>query len=349
MTTLSRSPGVLLVGSVPLASAPEVFRTASTILGERLRRIPDGETGERTNWIMWQLPVFTKHPRFEEVPRDPKAYAPVPRVKLVSADASHGLAFGRLGYADAARASYVEFVRLKQADVIPHGCRFQVCLPTPLAPVAAWVAPENQTVVEPAYEAQLLTEVDEIVTAIPHGELAVQWDVAVEMMMWEGLVPAPFSNLKTGIVERLVRIGEHVPGDVELGYHLCYGDYQHRHFKEPADTGKLVEVANAVSQAISRSISWIHLPVPGERSDDVYFAPLRNLTLRVETELYLGLVHMTDGVAGTRRRIAAAQRVISRFGVATECGLGRRPPETIPQLLRIHAEVADEMDLATPA
>jgi len=26
--------------------------------------------------------------------------------------------------------------------------------------------------------------------------------------------------------------------------------------------------------------------------------------------------------------------------VATECGLGRRPPETIPQLLRIHAEVS---------
>jgi len=28
------------------------------------------------------------------------------------------------------------------------------------------------------------------------------------------------------------------------------------------------------------------------------------------------------------------------FGVATECGLGRRPPETIPDLLRIHSEVA---------
>jgi hypothetical protein len=26
--------------------------------------------------------------------------------------------------------------------------------------------------------------------------------------------------------------------------------------------------------------------------------------------------------------------------VATECGFGRRPPETVPDLLRIHAAVA---------
>ena len=30
-----------------------------------------------------------------------------------------------------------------------------------------------------------------------------------------------------------------------------------------------------------------------------------------------------------------------RFGIATECGFGRRPAETIPELLRIHAEAAD--------
>jgi hypothetical protein len=28
------------------------------------------------------------------------------------------------------------------------------------------------------------------------------------------------------------------------------------------------------------------------------------------------------------------------FGIATECGFGRRDPATIPALLRLHAEVA---------
>jgi hypothetical protein len=82
------------------------------------------------------------------------------------------------------------------------------------------------------------------------------------------------------------------------------------------------------------------MPVPRNRDDVAYFAPLHNLHLHPETELYLGLVHYTDGVEGTQRRIAAAQKVIVDFGVATECGLGRRRSETIPELLRIHSEVA---------
>jgi hypothetical protein len=31
---------------------------------------------------------------------------------------------------------------------------------------------------------------------------------------------------------------------------------------------------------------------------------------------------------------------VTDFSIATECGFGRRRPETIPELLRIHAAVA---------
>ena len=61
--------GVHLVGSIPLANAEEVFRTTSSLLGERLRRIPDGETGVRTNWIGWQFTNFANNPNFEMVPK----------------------------------------------------------------------------------------------------------------------------------------------------------------------------------------------------------------------------------------------------------------------------------------
>ena len=44
----------------------------------------------------------------------------------------------------------------------------------------------------------------------------------------------------------------------------------------------------------------------------------------------LGLVHYTDGVVGTRRRIATAGKYLDDFLIATECGFGRRPPETVP-------------------
>jgi hypothetical protein len=46
-------------------------------------------------------------------------------------------------------------------------------------------------------------------------------------------------------------------------------------------------------------------------------------------------------VAGTRARIETAQKVIPSFGVGTECGFGRRPPETVRPLMELHAEVAE--------
>ncbi len=184
------------------------------------------------------------------------------------------------------------------------------------------------------------TELDEIVAAIPAGELAIQWDTAVEFGLLEGTFPSRLEDVEKEIIERLLRYGSYVPAQVEMGYHLCYGDYEHRHFKEPEDTSKLVKIANALAAGLDRPLNWIHLPVPRNRTDEAYFAPLKELKLKLETELYLGLVHYTDGVEGTRQRIAAAQKVISNFGVATECGLGRRPAQTIPDLMRIHAQVA---------
>jgi methionine synthase II (cobalamin-independent) len=202
------------------------------------------------------------------------------------------------------------------------------------------VAAEDQAAIEPAYERRMMAEVDEIVAAIPNDELAIQWDTAVEFALLEGIWPTWFEPVEAGIIERLIRYGQRIPAQVELGYHLCYGDYEHRHFKEPGDSSKLVKISNALAAGLDRPLHWIHLPVPRSRTDEAYFAPLKDLRLGPETELYLGLVHFSDGAEGTQKRIEAAQKVIANFGVATECGLGRRPAETIPDLLRIHAQVA---------
>ena len=126
----------------------------------------------------------------------------------------------------------------------------------------------------------------------------------------------------------------------QLGYHLCYGDAGHQHFVEPEDTKRLVDIANGIAAGIDRPLNWVHLPVPLKRDDPEYFLPLSTLELYPETELYLGLIHKTDGIDGARRRIKAAMTVIEDFGVATECGFGRRPAETIPELMEIHAAVA---------
>jgi SAM-dependent methyltransferase len=248
--------------------------------------------------------------------------------------------FEALGYAEAAIASYRVFARLKRDGLVPVACRFQVCLPTPLAPISAFVVPEHQALLERVYEEGLLGELRLILREVPHDQLAVQWDTNFEFGMLEGVFPVWFDDVKGGILERLLRLSRQVPADVELGYHFCYGDVQHRHFKEPADAAKLVDVANALAASLGRPLNWIHLPVPRDRVDPAYYAPLAELRLRPETELYLGVVHHTDGVEGSARRMDAAGACVTGFGIATECGWGRRAPATIPELLRIHRELS---------
>jgi hypothetical protein len=322
-----------------LENSEAVFRVTAAALGPWLARLPDGETGDRTNWIEWQIPMLGGDPALEVVPPDPDHYRPLPRIAVRDGRTVDDIALTGCGYAEVAEASYASFVRLRDEGVIPMGTRFQVCLPTPLATVALFVTPEDQAAVEAVYERLLLADLDRILAAIPHEDLAVQWDTAVEFGVLEGLFPVWFDPSETGIIERLVRIGQRVPADVELGYHLCYGDAGHQHFTQPDDAAILVRVANALVDGLDRPLNWLHLPVPRERDDPQYYAPLADLRLDDNTELYLGLVHRTDGVEGTQRRMAAASKVIPAFGISTECGLGRRPPATVPELLEIHVSL----------
>ena len=55
---MTQPPSVHIVGSVPFPSAEEVFIKSIQTLPERLHSIPDGETGSRYNFVMWQSFVF---------------------------------------------------------------------------------------------------------------------------------------------------------------------------------------------------------------------------------------------------------------------------------------------------
>jgi hypothetical protein len=221
--------------------------------------------------------------------------------------------------------------------------RFQVCLPTPFAVVAPFCAAEAHPAILPAYTRAMLTEVAEICAAIPHRDLAIQWDVCIEMVMWDGRWPtaAPFPGMDRVFAESFARLGAAVPDGVELGFHLCYGDLDAKHFVEPTDATKMVELANLMVASVKRPIAFVHMPVPIDRDDDAFYAPLQDLKLPAGTELYLGLVHGRDGVAGTKRRMAVARKHVKEFGIGSECGIARaRTPAVVMDILRVHAAAA---------
>jgi len=259
------------------------------------------------------------------------------------------VAFGALGYARHALESYGVFQALKQDGVIGPATRFQVSLPTPLAVTAGFIEPSSQAGVESAYEAKLLAELEEIQHAVPAHELAVQWDVAYEVIFLAGFKGSVYHDTSlTGLLRRLVALGGQVGAGVDLGYHLCYGDPGHKHLVEPIDLTLCVEIANALASGVTRPLDWIHMPVPRERDDPAYFAALRDLAIGSHTARFLGLIHMSDELEGSLRRLRAASAVMSSFGVATECGFGRRDPGTIGDLLNLHLRVVTADAAASP-
>jgi len=340
---------VHLVGSVPLANAREVFATVSAALGARLKRLPDGETGERGDWITWLEPVFAENPAFVksgEFFRVHESGTGRERYTLRSGLSPLDVRFDGLFYADVAKRSYAVFKELKNAGAIAGGVRFQVDLVPAHSVIWLFLIEALHAAVDPIYNEALKREIDKLAAAIPHRDLAIQFDVASAVFArLQRNEASSYGRSKAEMQETfaniLVDLGNRVPADVDLLYHLCYGDSNHRHVVEPTDMGEMVEFANRVSRRIARPVQLIHMPVPRNRTDDAYFAPLKRLKLRPETELCLGLVHHTDGVEGATKRLATAKKYAGDFAIATECGFGRRDPRTIPELLRIHAEVAD--------
>ncbi len=253
--------------------------------------------------------------------------------------------FGELGYAREARTSYQDFLDAKKQGYIAPATRFQVSLPTPVANLTGQFTGESYPVAEEAYTKAMIREVATICDAIPHEDLCVQWDVCIEMCMWDGRGAFQWmqpGDAKTEIIKRLKRISDPIPADVELGFHLCYGDLDAVHFFDPEDAGAMVEIANAICGAVDRPISYFHMPVPIGRDDDAFFEPFDELKLKEGTELYLGVVHLKDGVEGAKRRIAAAHAHLKEFGIGTECGMARaRTPSVVTELLKIHAGASD--------
>src|SRR5262249_25118002 len=146
--------------------------------------------------------------------------------------------FDNLFYADIAKASYAAFKRVKSAGKIAEGTRFQVDLVPAHSVMWLFLIDELHATIDPIYNAALKREIDKIAAAIPHHELAIQFDVASAVFArLERNQASSYGRTKAEMQETfnqiLVDLGNHVPGDIDLLYHLCYGDSGHRHVVEP--------------------------------------------------------------------------------------------------------------------
>ncbi len=338
---------VHLVGSIGIDTVEEVFSTVGRLLGRRVKRVPDGEPGGRRLWAGWQYPLLRANPYLRADPSGAvRKNSRLPQLCLTEGVNGSEVRFSELGYAREARASYIDFYAARQRGELPAGVRFQVCLPTPIAVVYSFCTTRNLIEILDAYERASDSGGESALRRYsPQGSMRPIRPLSGDDFC-DGQPQDEFPEVNSSmpeIIDRVRKLCDAVPLDVELGFHLCYGDYGAKHFIEPKDMSRLVEVANELSAILPRNIAYFHMPVPISRADDDYFRPLGRLSLNGPVEIYLGLVHASDGAAGTRDRIEVARRYLPDFGIASECGMARaRTPDVVESLLSTHAEVTRE-------
>ncbi len=365
---MSRVSGsVLLIGSIPGNNAGEVMRFCANELGNRLSLLPDGETGLRKIWINYlAATIYSSNDALETInrpepvnPDDPGEWRSaddhwVPRgyhdhwqFKVKQGGDVH---FDELGYAKEAIASYQVFKQLREEGLVSNDQRFLVSMPmreSAIRPFLGLSGEADYIKMSKAYTDAMSREIPKMLEKIPAGDLGIQWDICMEMLAVDSndehpaLFPwAPGGRPMERYADTVKTYSNFIPEETVLGLHFCYGDLGHKHAIEPQNLANAVWIAAESVRAIDRSIDYCHIPVPRERHDDAYFEALSDWPGDAG-KLFIGLVHHTDGVDGTRRRLESAQRYINNFGIATECGFGRRPKETIPELMHIHRQVAD--------
>ena len=340
-----------LVGSVPLADAETVFRTVCASIGPHMKRITDGETGERGRWIWFQREMLMQHPDME-VDNDTPMFAvyqwdgqflrETPYLRFKTGVDPAQVTFPT-GYAAAALESYELYSRLQGEGVIGAETLFQVSLPTPMATAYMYVSPSARDAYIQAYERALAAALEEILASAPHERLSIQWDVCQEVLLFEDYFSHRPDDYKGQVFEDLARLGSRVPSRVDMGYHLCYGSPRDEHLVMPKDMGILVEIANGLCAGLDRRLDFIHMPVPQDRSDRAYFEPLNDLRLPENCEPVMGLIHFDDQ-AGDKARMDTARRFLPSFGVATECGWGRTDPARVPGLLESHRKAVEYLN-----
>jgi hypothetical protein len=359
---------VLLVGSVARPedewNVEDVFRRCADGLGGHVSMLPDGELDDRSQWITYiARHAYSKHPDLVTLTHHtfedwrPRGYGD--QWKFAVKDGVEQVRFPKIGYADEAKRSYEVFRRLRDEGVIREGTRFLVALPLSESAVRAFVTSGHDfELIWEGYNEAIARELTEIAAAIPHDELAIQWDLARETAAVEGIEfnfeDADLTRLPADPLERyaaaLAELSPPIPDGVWLGLHVCYGSLQHKEGESPDHAHFLpleslevaVRMLNRGVEACGRRVDFVHFPgrfEDGARDD--FYAPLERLDVR-GARVYIGLIDLWDGVAGALERIETARRHLPEFGYATACGWGRRPLSQSPEeLIELNREVAE--------
>jgi hypothetical protein len=337
-------------GSLPFATAEEAFTWVGQTLGERAFRVPDGETGDQRNNWQPQMPWLIDNPTLQRLPDIPwgkwhfEQFAVKAGVEPVFAEPFEYTAW--------AIESYATFRKVRDAGGLPARAKLLVTMADGIDGVLGYVERPSFEAIYQAYAKQLEASVRDIAAAIPHEDLAIQWDTPFASSMWSGDDTLGFDD-REFVLRELAAHADWVPATVDVGFHLCFGDGDlPEHMGEdrpeedlPDDITGLVQLGNDLQRAMSRPLSFLHLPTLEHWTDPEHYAALRDLALE-GTDVSLGVINLRRdhgpqaGVEHARRRVSSARAAGGpAFGISCACGMGRYTPKQTAVAAQLYDEL----------
>lgn len=340
-----RGRGVHLVGSIPAQNAEQAMQEAVTRLGNRLSTLPDGETGDRRDWIVSTVRALRTHPDLE-VSRDGdfSDYRHALNFRVRRNHTLRGQTLD-LGYLSGYERSIEEF-HLVERDSGLRGLTFQVGIAGDLDMAMMAMGPTRMFAHRKAFRDATVAEIDQIRerATVP---VLFQLELPCELVM-VAQTPRPFRPLvAAALAKGVARIAEQVRPGTRFGIHLCLGDLGHRAFGTLRDAAPLVLLANAIVRAWpwTRPLEYVHAPfAAGERPaplEPAFYRPLSALRLPSGVRFVAGFVHEARDLAEHHRILRMIEKQWGRqVDVAAACGLGRRTPAVACHTMDLAAQVA---------
>jgi hypothetical protein len=321
-----------LVGSIPLDSAEEAMTAALDRMGPDLRWLPDGETGERTNWILHIVESFRDHPDLQiKREGDWSDYDATPVFTIRNGHTLTGDALD-FGHVAVFEQHYPLFLKLREQ----HGRNdlgYQVGIPGDFDMALFTLGPVGAFRHRQPFTDATLRAIRTIHEQAG-SDVVFQIEVPAELV-FVAKMPGPLQPLMARFLARgITSLAARSPDGARFGVHLCLGDMNHRALGRMTDVAPLVHLSNAIAAGwpAGRPLEFVHAPFAAAIEPPVnrkaFYAPLRNLRLPAGVEFIAGFAHEDQPLAAQQALRDHLDTLLgTQVGIATACGLGRRERE----------------------
>ncbi|QIS05503.1 hypothetical protein F5X71_27170 [Nocardia brasiliensis] len=331
---------VHFVGSFPAESTDTAMRAMLDTSWPLLRTLPTGETRRYEFYIkpiiedlVAQGVLASKRAGEWDTSRQRTIYRPA-RGKRLTADLMD------LGYLHETAEALPVFRALCEQRGL-SGLTLQMGMPTDFT--LAFIAMGGTGVLRHrrAFSAAAVREIAAI-QELTDGEVVIQLEATAELVLMAKTQPLHrVVNRALGLSKGIAALAASAPAGTRFGVHLCLGSMNNKARATLRDTRPLVYFANSLARQwpSDRPLEFIHAPFAAgdtpPATEPGFYRALAGLRLHEDTNFYAGLVHDIPTEAAQSQTLRQIEQALGRpvDGVATACGLGRRPRSFADELM----------------